>query len=199
MKNKNITWYDVTLYQFKMLQDVVGIEDETERIISIAEILLGKDITNLPLKEFNEQTKQLVFLNTDVPVSNPAKKLEVNGRKYYMDCLLGNVTTAQYVDFVNHSKTNDLAKMLSVFVIPEGHKYNDGYDMMEVMDDINSLPIPIVNSAAFFFGRQLQKFMEIFQRYSVRKIKKQKITKEQKKMMIGMVEKLTDSALYHLS
>ena len=193
MKQKtNMTWYDVTLYQFKMLQDVMSVEDETERIVSIAEILLGKDVTNLPLKEFNEQAKQLVFLTTDVPVSNPPKKLEVNGRKYYMDCLLGNITTAQYVDYTNHCNTNDMAKMLSVFVIPEGHKYNDGYDMLEVMNDMNSLPIPIVNSAAFFFSRQLQKFTEIFQRCLRKKIKKQKLTKEQKQMMIGMVENLTD-------
>ena len=150
-KEKNMTWYDVTLYQFNEIEKAVNIEDDTERIFRLAEIIYGEDVTNLPLKDFNEKVKQMVFLKDEIPNKIPPKKIEVNGRKYFLDCLLGNITTAQYVDFTNQSNTGDLSKMLSVFVIPEGHKYNDGYDMLQVMDDINNLPIPIVNSIAFFF------------------------------------------------
>ena len=151
------------------------------------------------MKEFNEKVKQMVFLKDEMPNKIPPKKIEVNGRKYFLDCLLGNITTAQYVDFTNQSNTGDLNKMLSVFVIPEGHKYNDGYDMLQVMDDINSLPIPIVNSIAFFFGRQFSVFMKIFQRYSIKQIKKTNIPKEAKENMIKAVEKSVDLALYPLS
>lgn len=198
-KEKNMTWYDVTLYQFNEIEKAVNIEDDTERIFRLAEIIYGEDVTNLPLKEFNEKVKQMVFLKEKIPNKMPPKKIEVNGRKYFLDCLLGNITTAQYVDFTNQSNTGDLSKMLSVFVIPEGHKYNDGYDMLQVMDDINSLPIPIVNSIAFFFGRQFSVFMKIFQRYSVKQIKKTNLPKEVKENMIKAVEKSVDLALYPLS
>lgn len=198
-KEKKMTWYDVTLYQFNELQKLMEVEDDTERVFSIAELLLGEDVTNLPLKEFNEKFKQLDFLKEEIPNKIPPKKVEVNGRKYFLDCLLGNISTAQYVDFTNHSNSGDLSKMLSVFLIPEGHKYNDGYDMLQVMDDVNSLPIPIVNSIAFFFGKQFSTFMEIFQAYSIKQIKKTNLPKEAKENMIKAVEKSVDLALYPLS
>lgn len=200
MKKQNkLNWYNVNLNQFTKLQEVLQIEDETERLISMAEILLGDEVTNLPLKEFNEQIKQLDFLNDEVPSVTPPKKLEINGRKYYTDCLLGNITTAQYIDFTNHSKTNDVAKILSVFIIPEEHKYNDGYDMIQVINDINCLPIPVVNGIAFFFGRQFNKFIEIFQHYSVKKITKMKLPKTEKKKLVQMVKSSLGLVLSHLS
>lgn len=198
-KEKIMTWYDVTLYQFNEIEKAVNIEDDTERVFRLAEIIFGEDVTNLPLKEFNDKVKQLVFLKEEIPNKIPPKKIEVNGRKYFLDCLLGNITTAQYVDFTNQSNTGDLSKMLSVFVIPEGHKYNDGYDMLQVMDDINSLPIPIVNSIAFFFSRQFSVFMKIFQRYSTKQIKKTNLPKEVKENLIKAVEKSVDLVLFPLS
>jgi hypothetical protein len=197
-KEKNMTWYDVTLYQFNEIEKAVKIEDDTERVFRLAEIVYGEDVTNLPLKDFNVKVKQLAFLKDEIPNKIPPKKIEVNGRKYFLDCLLGNVTTAQYVDFTNQSNTGDLSKMLSVFVIPEGHKYNDGYDMLQVMDDINSLPIPIVNSIAFFFAKQFNKFMEIFQSYSIKQIQKMKLPKETKANMIKAVKDSMDLALFPL-
>lgn len=187
-KYSKLNWYNVNLNQFILLQDVFKIEDDTEKMISIAEIILGDDVTNLPLKEFNEQMKRLEFLKEEIPSVVPPKKFEINGKKYFIDCLLGNITTAQYVDFNNHSNTGDFAKMLSVFVIPEGHKYNDGYDMLEVINDIGMLPIPIVNSIAFFFGRQFSTFMKIFQRYSAKQIKKTNLPKEVKENMIKIMK-----------
>ena len=202
MKKENeMTWYDVTLYQFNELQKLLEITDDTERVCSIAELLLGEDVTKLPLKEFNEQIKKLSFLSTEITVQNPPKKLEVNGRKYKMDCLLGNISTAQYVDYMNHSKGDkpDMASMLSVFIIPDGHKYNDGYDMIQVIDDINHLPIPIVNNAAFFFARQFNVFMKIFQRYSTKQLKKTNLPKEVKEKLTKVVENSVDLVLFHLS
>ena len=81
-----------------------------------------------------------------------------------------------------------MKKILSVFFIPEGHKYNDGYDMLQVITDIGELPIPVVESAAFFFERQLVKFMEIFQSYSIKRIKKTKMPKEQKEKVIKIIQ-----------
>ena len=187
-KYSKLNWYNVNLNQFILLQDAFKIEDDTEKMISVADIILGNDVSNLPLKEFNEQIKRLEFLKEEIPTSVPPKKFEINGKKYFMDCLLGNITTAQYVDFNNHSNTGDFAKILSVFIIPEGHKYNDGYDMLEVINDIGMLPIPIVNSTAFFFGRQFSVFMKIFQRYSAKQIKKTNLPKEVKENMINIMK-----------
>lgn len=194
-----IGWNNITLFQFTKIQEALAIEDETEKMISLVEIVLGEDVTKLPLAEFKEVVKQLDFMKEEIPESIPPKKLEVNGRKYFVDCLLGNITTAQYVDYTNHANTEDVAKMLSVFIIPEGHKYNDGYDILQVISDINDLPITVVNSIAFFFGKQFRKFIEIFQSYSVRNIKKTNLPKKEKNRLIDIVKKSMDLVLYPLS
>lgn len=198
MKNiKKYNWYNVTLYQFEKLQELIKIEDETERTIAIAELILGNDITNLPISEFKKKIAKLEFMKEPIPDGIPPKKIELNGKKYFIDSLLGNISTVQYVDFTNHSKEGNMAKMLSVFIIPEGHKYNDGYDMLEVINDIQLLPIPIVNSTAFFFKRQLEKFIQIFQSYSIKRIKKLNLPKEIKKNMIKVVKESVDLVLSH--
>lgn len=193
------SWKDVTLKEFLELQDLLKIEDETERLMAVSELLLGEEVLDLPLTEFVKKTQALEFIKEPLPEDNPPKNVEVNGRKYYLDCLLGNLKTGQYIDYINHAKAGDIAKMLSVFIIPEGHKYNDGYDMEEVFDDINDLPIPVVNSAAFFFERQFRLFIKIFRRYSTSRLRKMKIDENTKKLLIEMVNNSTDTVLFHTS
>lgn len=195
MKEKKLTWYDVTLWQFQKLQKLIQIEDEQERLLDIAELLLGKEITYLPIKEFTEECKQLSFLQDEIPQSVPPKNITLNGRKYFVDCLVGTITTAQYVDFTNHLKGTDIAATLSVFVIPDGHKYNDGYDMLQVINDIQSLPMPIVNSISFFFSRQFNEFMRIFQSCSIKRIKKTDLPKKEKDKLIEVVKNSMDLVL----
>ena len=198
-KDKQMTWYDVTLYQFEKLQDLMKIDNEEERLFAIAELLLGEEVTNLPISEFVIATKQLSFLSDEIEHKIPPKNLELNGRKYTIDCLLGRVSTAQYIDFQNHLKGNDIAVTLSVFIIPKGHKYNDGYDMLQVIDDIKSIPIPIINSISFFFSRQFKESMRILQSYSIQQIEKTDIPKEAKKNLTKVVENSVDLVLSPLS
>ena len=190
-----MTWYDVTLYQFEKLQDLLKIENEEERMFAIAELLLGEEVTNLPISEFVSATKQLSFLSNEIETKTPPKNLELNGRKYIVDCLLGRISTAQYIDFQNHLKGNDIAVTLSVFIIPKGHKYNDGYDMLQVIDDIRSIPIPIVNSLSFFFSRQFKESMRIFQSYLTKEMKTMNIPKEAKENLIKVVGNSVDLIL----
>ena len=192
-------WSDVKYYQFEKLQELLKIDNEEERLVEIAQLLLGEEVLDLPVAEFSKKVKELDFLKNEMPSGIPPKKITVNGRKYFLDCLLGNVTTAQYIDFTNHSKTNDICKMLSVFLIPEGHKYNDGYDMLEVMNDIKDLPVTVVYDTAFFFGKHYSEFMRIFQRYSIKDIKRTNLPKEAKKKLIKVVEDSVNLVLYPLS
>lgn len=199
--NKVRDWYSVSLGQFIQLQELVKIEDDTERIVAIAELLWGPEVSELPLVEFNAYVRGLDFLKTEMPHRDTApKKLVLNGRKYYTDCLLGNISTAQYVDFTNHNNAEaTMDKVLSVFIIPEGHKYNDGYDMQEVINDIASMPVPTAASIAFFFGRQFSTFMRIFQSYSTRQIEETDLPKEAKERLIEATKLSVDLALYPLS
>ena len=193
-------WSDVTLKQFLELKDIMQIEDETDRTIAIAELLLGLDVSNLPLSEFNKKMKELSFLKEEIPNNHIVKKVEINNRKYNIDALLGRVSTAQYVDFTNYMKEeNNTTKVLSVFFIPNGHKYNDGYDMEQVIKDMESLPVDIAISESFFFSRQFARFIKIFQSSSIKKLEKTDLPKKVKENLIKVVEDSVNLVLYPLS
>ena len=195
-------WNDVTVSQFLELQEIIKIEDETDRLLAIIELFFGEDAVNLPIYEFNKKIKELDFLKTEVPKNHIVNTATVNGRKYKVDALVGHISTAQYVDFTNYMKEDpekNITKCLSVFFIPEGHKYNDSYDMLQVIDDMGSLPIDIAMSESFFFSRQYKKFIKIFQSYSIKQIKKTGLPKEVKKNLIKVVDNSVDLVLSPLS
>ena len=146
-----LTWSNITYRTLLDIREAANIEDENERVYAIMEAVFGEDILDLPLKDFNEKCKELQFLQKEIPNDLHVKDIKVNGREYYFDGLLGKITTAQYIDFQNYQKNNDEQKSFSVFIIPKGHKYNDGYDMDQVFKDILDMPVPVLFSASFFF------------------------------------------------
>lgn len=171
-------WNDITYRQFLDIKKALEIEDETERVFAVAQAVYGEDVLNLPLAEFNKKCTELSFLKDPVPNNLTVKTVKVNGRDYYFDGLLGRITTAQYIDFQNYQKSEDEIKTFSVFLIPKDHKYNDGYDMEQVFNDILDIPVPILMSASFFFSRQFELFIKIFRRYSLKQMKKTGLPKE---------------------
>lgn len=181
-------WSNITYKQLEALKNANDIQDENDRTIAIMQAVYGDNVIELPLKEFNKKALDLKFLKEEIPNNVKVKNVVVNKRKYYFDGMLGNITTAQYIDFQNYLKNKDEMKSFSVFFIPEGHKYNDGYDMMQVFEDIQEMPAPILVSASFFFTRQLETFITIFQRSSLKKLKKLNLPKNMKENLIKMVE-----------
>lgn len=173
-----LTWANITYRTLLDIREATNIEDENERVYAIMEAVFGEDVLDLPLKDFNEKCKELQFLQKEIPNDLHVKDIKVNGREYYFDGLLGKITTAQYIDFQNYQKNNDEQKSFSVFIIPKGHKYNDGYDMDQVFKDILDIPVPVLFSASFFFSRQFELFIRIFRRYSIKQMKKLGLPKE---------------------
>ena len=173
-----LTWNDITYRTLLDIREAANIEDENERVCAIMEAVFGEDVLDLPLKEFTEKCKETEFLQKPIPNDLHIKNIKVNGREYYFDGLLGNITTAQYIDFQNYQKNEDEQKTFSVFIIPKGHKYNDGYDMEQVFSDILDIPVPVLFSASFFFSRQFELFIRIFRRYSIKQMKKLGLPKE---------------------
>ena len=173
-----LTWANITYRQLLDIREAANIEDENERVYAIMEAVYGEDVLNLPLKDFNEKCKELSFLQKAIPNDLHVKNIKVNGREYYFDGLLGKITTAQYIDFQNYLKNEDEQKTFSVFIIPKGHSYNDGYDMQQVFNDILDVPVPILFSASFFFIRQFELFIKIFRHYSIKQMKNTGLPKE---------------------
>lgn len=173
-----LSWNDITYRNLLDIREAANIEDENERVYAIMEAVFGKSVLDLDLKNFALKCKEIEFLQKQIPNNLHVKDIKVNGREYYFDGLLGNITTAQYIDFQNYQKNNDEYKTFSVFIIPKGHKYNDGYDMERVFNDILDIPVPVLFSASFFFSRQFELFIRIFRHYSIKQMKKLGLPKE---------------------
>jgi ribosomal protein L12E/L44/L45/RPP1/RPP2 len=58
-EQKIMTWNDITYRQLLDIREAANIEDENERVYAIMEAVFGEDVLNLPLKDFNEQCKEL--------------------------------------------------------------------------------------------------------------------------------------------
>ena len=180
-------WKDITLRQFNLIAEASKIEDETEKLIKVMEIVFGEDVTNLSISDFKKKASELDFMSEPIKDKIPPKTIKVNGREYYTDCLLGRISTAQFIDYQNEINKKDMASLLSVFIIPKGHKYNDGYDMLEVISDIEDLPITTVNCLSFFFKRQLEESLKVFQSYLTNCLKKTDLQKDTRKKIEELV------------
>ena len=190
-----LTWKDIKYRTLLDIREAANIEDENDRVFAIMEAVFGEDVLDLPLKDFNEKCKELQFLQKEIPNDLHVKDIKVNGREYYFDGLLGKITTAQYIDFQNYQKNNDEQKSFSVFIIPKGHKYNDGYDIEQVFNDILDIPVPVLFSASFFFSRQFELFIRIFRRYSIKQMKKLGLPKEAMENLEKVVNLSTEMML----
>lgn len=190
-----MTWNDIKYRQLLDIREAANIEDENERVYAITEAVFGESVLDLDLKNFAMKCKEIEFLQKEIPNDLHVKDIKVNGREYYFDGLLGNITTAQYIDFQNYQKNDDEYKAFSVFIIPKGHKYNDGYDMDQVFNDILDIPAPVLFSASFFFIRQFELFIRIFRRYSIKQMKKLGLPKEATENLEKIVNLSTEMML----
>ena len=131
------TWKDITLRQFNKIQDLLQEIDEYTTL-NIIDVIYDVDSADMPAMEvMNKYAHSLDFLMTTIPTNEKLKDVyTINQREYNSNINLTQMTTAQFVDYQNYSKENpvDISKCLSVFIIPKGHTYNDGYDLKQVQD-----------------------------------------------------------------
>lgn len=177
-------WKDISIKKYFEIQSVVESEmEDSEKMIQIANIIFECDITELPLPEYQKKINALKFVSTEPPKENLAKKYTINDVKYKTSADITSVQANQFIDFQNYAKKQDLVGCISCFFIPDGHKYNDGYDIEKVKVDIEELPITTANALAFFFKTQYAILLVLFQRSSLKQMKKMGMSKEKLKEM----------------
>lgn len=164
-----ITLNDLTVKQVMDIKNIT-VEDDVTKALEIVSIVYKTNAEDISINEFQSKLKDI---DLSKPIDKPKvkKSYVINGTKYILDKSL-NISTAQYVDYTNYMKEGNLVKILSVFLIPEGHKYNDGYDIFNVMKDMEEMSYPIATSIGFFFLRLLKIYIKLFLPFLIRKLKK---------------------------
>lgn len=184
-KDNKKTWGDITLKDFYEIKNIMEIQDEYT-IYNLIDYIYKVDSSKMDISELYKYNVD--FLSEPVPVKDIKikEKYTINGRKYISNVNLTKITCSQFIDFTNlvRQSPEEFEKLVSVFFIPEGHEYNDGYDMKEVQRDILQLPIAVVQAMSFFMMKEFQTYAVIFQLYLTEEITKMKnIPKEMKDEM----------------
>lgn len=198
-----MTWNDISIKKYLEIQDLINdeaITDEQKEIM-VANIIYEEDVTELSLIEYKARMLGLAFVNTTPENAKLANSYKVKDTKYIVKADLGVIQANQFIDFQNYAKQHDIVGCISCFFIPDGHKYNDGYDMLKVKEDIGELPITVANALAFFFKSQYVTLLVLSNRSSLKKMKEMGMSKEKLDEMAGHLATLGIANLvsFHIS
>lgn len=151
------SWDEVSIEKYEELLKASDVEDDLQRTINILAVLTGEkpqDIENINLEELNALTRNTKWVNEfDFNKSDKPKTFKMEGIEYNVTRRVPDMTVAQYADFQAYfGKTTDMEILLSIFVIPKGHKYGEGYDMEDLQRSLRKfMPITTANSIIYFF------------------------------------------------
>lgn len=190
------SWSDVTLDQMKEIELMDKNLSDFEVTCELISILYETDSKELPFPQFQAYAKGLGFFSKPIPNVKLKSTYTLNDVEYELDYDAANFTTGQFQDWSVFSKeeNRDLAKFLSVVLIPKGHKYDDGYDMKKVREDILLLPMTDVNAIVSFFSNLSVRYQKVIKYFLNKLLTKQKknMTEENKKK-IDLLKTLLDN------
>lgn len=195
-------WKDVTLGIFERMNEISQLEDETERAVELIALFSGmkvEDVLDLPLDKFKNLMIETSWMNTPPDIEQPREEYTINGKKYVLTMNFHKLTTAQYIDFQSYSKGTNYRQMLSVFLIPKGHKYGDGYDVFEVLNDLSTMPVGEVLGLMGFFIILYRSWSAALLKYSSRMLRKAAKREKSPEIMetVKKMEELGDMFGFH--
>lgn len=187
-------WTNITLKDYYEIQNIISVQDDYTTF-NLLDYLYNIDSSNMPLVEVNKYAGGLSFLDSiDTAYKNIKleDKYTINGTTYVGFVDLTQVNVAQFIDYQNYLKETPtkFEKVLSVFIVPEGHTYNDGYDIKQVQRDMLELPFVVVQKISFFFLKQLQVFVQTTLFCLTGELKNLKMEKEKRLLLNESLEKM---------
>ena len=168
--------------------------EDIDRQVQILSILTGvaeEEILHLPITEYKELVARSAFLNPENINYHPiAKKYLVGGFELIPVKDFRKIETAQYIDFQTYAPDLDkyLVEFLSVILVPKGHRYNEGYDILEVQKAIrDDMSVSDGVSIAGFFLTWCRRSIQDSLNYSKRMAEKIK-DKTRREEMLRKIE-----------
>lgn len=203
------SWDSLTWKEYEQLEQILNTDIpadyKTVHVIALLSGLAVEEIERIPVSQFNKILPALEFLNTEPETHYHQFEYTINGREYDFKGKLQEITTAQYIDYRAYisEEDKDIVKLMSVFLIPKGHEYNDGYDMEQVINDINDMCWLDLRAAAFFFRIQLAAYILILKsslEKTLKATKKNKTPQEKKQIQkdITNLEEYLNNTVYFL-
>ena len=134
----------LTLGKYIEIQEVSRNEslEDIDKQVQILSILTGvaeEEILHLPIQDYKELVTKSGFLDPENINYHPVAKKYLLGKFELIPCRdFRKIETCQYIDFQTYAPDLDkyMVEFLSVILVPKGHRYNEGYDILEVQKAI---------------------------------------------------------------
>lgn len=198
------SYNDLTVGKYQELRklELEGL-DALEQQVAILAVLNDMDedeVFNLPLADYQKLASDMHFLDTQPVINtkhNP-KTIKIDGEEYDVVQDARDLTAGQYIDYQHYLGVEDfdgqLPNILTVFVIPKGKKYGEGYNMAELANTFKEkMPIITAMEISSFFLRQSLTSIKASLTSLRLKMRMMKMTtrkKEVKEMMQEAIDKL---------
>ena len=202
---KKRNWSDITINDYKEILEIQQREydSDLEKGIAVLSVLCGvgeDELYSIPISQLNGLLSGISWMNNEFTFNQNwnSKYIKINGVKYDVVVDINKFTVAQYADFQiywdKRDDVNYMGKLLTIFIIPDGKKYNEGYDIVELASILeNYVSITDYNSVCFFFLKDLMLSTKASLYYSVwetmKMIRKEK-NKEKKKELKELKKKI---------
>ena len=203
-KEKNpFDWENISIDKYYEIKDILDDEedDDITKNVKMVAVITDKDedeVWSMDMAEAGEYISRLQFLNKFELPDNTNMKFNLPG--YQLKVMK---SVAQYVDFQNFVKLplrEGMEKILSIFLIPEGCKYNEGYDIIDLQKVIReNISFRVAEGLLSFF---IEKYGEllihslVYCRRQIQKTKDKEMMEKFKKTEKEIQQKL--DSLIHL-
>ena len=163
---KKTSWRDVTINEYFDLVERLSDESlkEYEKIvikIAFVNNLDEESLWAMNINEFRKLQVESIWLDEfNIKTDIKFKNITIGNNKYFIDTNLQNFSVSQYIDFQSfypkYKKDKKvLGNILACFIIPVGKQYADGYDIQDLVRQINeSIDIMTAQEIMFFFLKQ---------------------------------------------
>ena len=184
----------ITIEKHKQIQKILkenNVEDMQEIQAEWLAIYADTDldtIMNYPLTKYHKLVEKFYAdYYSDFSKAEPAIKDKYTAGDMVLVPMLDftQITVAQMMDFsvLSTDPIENIEKLLAIFLIPKGKKYNDGYDLLEVQKAILGMDFNEVSPLLAFFLKWFQGCRNHIQISCLEEVRKQtkKIMRIQKK------------------
>lgn len=173
---------------------ILSEEDKILRCTALINNINYDELLNYPISKTQELIKTVNFLYTEPKKKKLVKNLNLNGKEYYCNTEIKDITTLQFIEYnsLMEDMENNLPQLLSLFIMPKGHKYNENYNVKEVVEDINNyLSVEEGLSIANFFIKEYRRYVTHTLSYLERMLWAVKVMKKKQlnQTTIMMIEK----------
>ena len=177
------SWNHITGEQYWEIFDILNSEaSDLQKQAELIALIEGKsvdEILSLDMSSAAELINKLVFLNKfELSKRYHPSSIIIDNKKYNVYPNLANLNVAQFIDyqsFIAQPFRESYDKILSILLIPGGHNYNEGYDILDVQKMIreNMSWVNIQSLLNFILVKYVKSYMRI-QAYLTKRIRKEK-------------------------